>query len=65
MLEEITYLDDVTSLSLTVANKPSTTLENLRHLKEGRDLVPYHSKDSLFPTKKQQNMKKHEPTQSL
>lgn len=53
---EIPWLDDVTSLSLTVANKLSSTLEKLCSLKQGRYLVPYHSKDSLFHTAKTQNM---------
>lgn len=52
-------LDDVTSLSLTVANRLSTILEKLCLLKQGRDLVPYHSKDSLFHTKKQQNTQRN------
>lgn len=56
---EIPCLDDVTSLSLTVANKLSSTFEKLCLLKQGRYLVPYHSKDSLFHTKKQQKHKKY------
>lgn len=60
---EIPLPDDATSLSLTVATTKSSAFPN-----SGRDLVPYHPKDSLFHTKKTNklwNTKKREPTQSL